>query len=543
MASFEITGPNGQIYDIDAPNEAGAKEAFRQFMAQQDDNVDDIVQDLLDESRGPVLNPETGMPEGYFTDPTQQYTHPQTGETIYGVTTRDALKEQLGNQSNTTSGIIGSGQGVSLGGIDELAGMLNRLNISQGGTADQRATYMREKARAASDAGREENPIASFLGEMAGGLSIPGGVQMAKTGMQAIPKGTLYGAGFGGAYAFGAGEGSFENRLSKAEDGVVVGGLFGAATPPLINLARTGANKTWNALFKKSVEVPSLQNLRNARKQAYTMVDAAGEKINPDAIDDMVLKSLEIMDSAGYVAGSQGGHQPQIEYALKTLSNMTRLKPNGDRVKEYTLSGMETVRKDLMTAYKKSDYDPRIKDLLNNFDKVIENSGGSELMKAARASHIRFKKVEILDTAMQRAEDTTGATGSGGNINNKYRSALDKIINGKNASYFNEKEIQVMRNAVRGDVDSNVLRLVGKLSPGGNGLMTFLNLAAVSSNPAMLSATLAGAAAKKSADAGQKKIMDDIQAYLATGKAPVVQPKFAAGAPVGALQLNQEGPQ
>jgi hypothetical protein len=274
------------------------------------------------------------------------------------------------------------------------------------------------------------------------------------------------------------------------------------------------------------------------------MVDAAGEKINPDAIDDMVLKSLEIMDSAGYVAGSQGGNQPEIEYALNALSNLTKLKPNGQHKQEFTLAGMETVRKDVMTAYKKSGYDPRIKDLLrDNFDKVIETSGGSELMKVARAAHIRFKKVEILETAMQRAEDTTGATGSGGNINNKYRSALDKIINGKNASYFNEKEIQVMRNAVRGDVDSNVLRLVGKLSPGGNGLMTFLNLAAVSSNPAMLSATLAGAAAKKSADAGQKKIMGDIQSYLATGTAPVTQSKFAAGAPVGALLLNQEGPQ
>jgi len=119
---------------------------------------------------------------------------------------------------------------------------------------------------------------------------------------------------------------------------------------------------------------------------------------------------------------------------------------------------------------------------------------------------------------MEKAELQTAATGSGGNIVNKYRQALVKIVTDKNKSRaFDEQEIQLMKSIIDGKTSDNVLRLVGKLSPNGNGLMTFLNLAAVSTNPAFLAITSTAMGAKRLADKRGQKGIKELRELVSSG--------------------------
>ena len=127
----------------------------------------------------------------------------------------------------------------------------------------------------------------------------------------------------------------------------------------------------------------------------------------------------------------------------------------------------------------------------------------------------------IRDTKIIKAQDQAGASGSGGNVVNKYRQAMTTIINSKRDSkYFSKDEIELMRKFVRGDVKDNALRLVGKLSPTGNGLMQALNIAAIASNPQMVLGTIAGATAKVKSEKSAMKSVDEILDMIATGLPP-----------------------
>ena len=161
MPVFEITAPDGQVYEVEGANIEGAKNAFRQMMAQNE-RADQIVQDFVN----PVKLNEQGLAEGFFTDPTKQYKDPTTGETVLGVTSRDRLKEEIGDQNNLMGNLrsffTGAGNMVSLSGQDELIGLLS-------GSSPESQKFGRELARAHMEVDSEQNPVATAAGEIEGG--------------------------------------------------------------------------------------------------------------------------------------------------------------------------------------------------------------------------------------------------------------------------------------------------------------------------------------------------------------------------------------
>tara|TARA_Y100001972_G_scaffold78352_2_gene95225 strand:+ start:537 stop:2153 length:1617 start_codon:yes stop_codon:yes gene_type:complete len=529
MPVFEITAPDGKVYEVEGANIEGAKNAFRQMMAQNE-RADQIVQNFLNED---VKFNEQGFAEGFFTDPTKQYTDPTTGETVLGVTSRDRLKEEIGNQNNLMGNLrsffIGAGNMSSGSGQDELLGQLYG-QFGSSGTEAEKQKFGTELARANLEVAREQNPVATAAGEVVGGLTMPLG--KAKTTLGAMGKGAAYGSAYGAAYGFGSGEENFADRYNRAMQGGTVGGLFTAASVPIFNIVRSGGNKTYNFLVGKNQKAPTLESLKQLKNKAYELVDKSGIRISPDAIDDMFFKVSKVMDSAGYVRGSKTKNQRELDYVLSAISNMTKINPNGTRKFKGRLADFEEVRKNLTKSYANSNFDPRIGSIIDEFDKVVENFDGGELVSAAREAFKTFKKVEIFDREMTRAFDKTKAAGSGGNIDNQFRQAALRIINGKDASFFSPKEIKVIRKAANGDVGTDILRLVGKLSPSGNGLMTFLNLAAITTDPVFMSASLSGIVGKTGADRARALAVDDIRQYLATGGMPMrdkVSPFFVGG--------------
>ena len=529
MPVFEITAPDGKVYEVEGKSIEGAQSAFRQMMAQNE-KADQIVKDFVNQD---VKLNEQGLAEGFFTDPTKQYKDPTTGETVLGVTSRDRLKEEIGDQNNLMGNLrsffTGAGNMASGSGQDELLGLLSG-KFGSSGTEAERQKFGTEIARANMEVAREQNPVATAAGEIAGGLTMPFG--KAKTTLGAMGKGGMYGSAYGAAYGFGSGEENFADRYNRAVNGGTVGGLFTAASVPVFNVVRSGGNKTYNFLVGKNQEAPTLKSLKQLKNKAYELVDKSGIKIPQEAIDNMFLIVNRIRQTPSFVSGSKTKNQQELEYSLDMINNITKLKKDGTPEFNGTLAGMEEVRKNLIASHARANFDPRIGSIVDEFDKIVENFDGGELVSAAREAFKTFKKVEIFDREMTKAVDKTKAAGSGGNTDNQYRQAALRIINGKDAKFFGEKEIEVLRKAANGDVGTDILRLVGKLSPSGNGLMTFLNLAAITTDPVFMSASLGGIVGKTGADRARALAMDDIRQYLATGAAPMrdkVSPFFVGG--------------
>lgn len=270
------------------------------------------------------------------------------------------------------------------------------------------------------------------------------------------------------------------------------------------------ANKTLSAMFKRASERPSVQTLKDAKSAAYKAVDQSGIRLPASVADDIASRASAAASSRNYVPDVD----KQTFASLKILENQSG--------KQLTIGELDNIRQGLSKRYSAAKDEVAILDMIDIIDDAIQSApGGGELMSAARIANSRFKKSELIDNAFTKAADQTQAAGTGGNIVNKYRQAVSNIINNPNqAKFFSPDEINFMREFVRGTPTENMMRLIGKLSPDSSGLMAFLNLGAVATNPAMLAGSVAGAVSKRAAEASAMGGAEAIQKMLATGQVP-----------------------
>lgn len=260
------------------------------------------------------------------------------------------------------------------------------------------------------------------------------------------------------------------------------GALIGAAAPSVVDFG----TKAFKSAFRMSAERPSLESLRTAKTVAYKAVDDAGEVFQPNELQGMVANVKSTLDDLNYL--------PEAD--TTTAAILKRLDDINTR--PLSLGQLDKMRQVVWARYNSSK-EPGLLEVIDGIDELVANRATTnELLGAARLANGRYKKAELLDLAFQKATDQTASTGSGGNILNKYRQAVTSIINNpKQAKWFTAEEIAVMREFVRGTPSQNAMRLIGKLSPSGNGLMTALNLGAAGTFGAPALALSAGASAAK----------------------------------------------
>ena len=327
---------------------------------------------------------------------------------------------------------------------------------------------------------------------------------------------TAIAAGVGSEAAGQATEGTFLEPAAR---------IIGAFAAPA---ALSKVNKTVSAFSKRNSIKPTTEGAMNQARAAYKAVDEAGIKYAPDQVDAIVSKvgrTVAFDDSfAGYTVGTQANSH--IDDAIKTISAQTG--------RELNLSQLEQVRRDLKQIQRNGNsagqnkFDPRLEKIIGVIDEAMDvmpsnvsGKSGKDLLTAARGEFTRAKKAELLDDLMLQAKDKAGASGSGGNVVNSYRQAINSILKNKTkSSSFSKEEIDVMREFVRGNMSENALRLVGKLSPTGNGLMQALNIAAFIHNPAMILGTIAGTSAKIGAEMMTDSKFKAIKDMILTGVAP-----------------------
>jgi hypothetical protein len=190
------------------------------------------------------------------------------------------------------------------------------------------------------------------------------------------------------------------------------------------------------------------------------------------------------------------------------------------------MDDLDKVRRRLSKLYKSADDEVAILSIIKSIDDTVASKAStSALMTAAKAANAKYSKAQLLEKAFKKADDQVSSTGSGGNIVNKYRQTLTSIKNDpKKARFFSEDELATMDRIVSGGFGPNTLRLIGKLSPSGNGLMTALNIGAVATNPAFIGVTVTGTTAKALSERQIRKAVEGLKDLVAAGG--VKTPKY-----------------
>jgi hypothetical protein len=429
---------------------------------------------------------------------------------------------QMDGGSALGAGIANFAQGATLNTADEIkAGgwaLIDKMNAglspnapSLGEAYDKRLAETRGDLAARTEAHQTAALAGNVAGSVASAALIPGATTT-------IRGAAATGGAVGALAGAGGAEGGPVERAEGAAAGGALGSLFGA-----------GAGVAWNVgtkavrnIMGRAATKPSLETLKQATNAAYRAVDDAGEVFQPAELQVMA-QSVE----SGLKASNT--YHPVAD--VQTAASLDTLK--GISQQPMKLGQLDSIRKTLWKRYNRSG-EVGILDAIDGIDTLVQSRAGtSDLMTAARAASAKQKKAELLEYAFKKAEDQTKSTGSGGNILNKYRQAVTKIVNDpKRAKWFDEDEIALMQKVIDGSAGEDMLRRIGKLSPSGNGLMLFLNILGHQQfGGSFLPITAAGAGAKYAAD---RMSENSVQALVgrvsgAPPRQPIATPNALAG--------------
>lgn len=395
---------------------------------------------------------------------------------------------------------------------------------------------------------QQQFPIASGAGAVAGTVApfvIGGGILPAAGKMALGMEGPLLlraGAGaassgaIGGADALARGDSTGEAQGQAAADAVIGGALpfVGAAVSKVL----AGAPK-----------VPSLDGLQAIKNAMYARADNLGVRYSPQGYRDL---------AADMVVDANADHLSPTRHPLATsmLTDVVQKPPTYSPTLTQVDQLRQVVRRDV--ASNADDAEAHFgQGMINNIDNFIDNASGPQLVSGsgsdaaeaitgARQANSVYKKSETVSNALAKADLQAAATGSGGNIANKTRQAFASILNDpKKVAGFTQEERDAMESVVRGGPLTNAARLVGKLSPTGNGLMTALGIGGAAAKPALAFVPVVGTVAKLMSDhntLGRAKL---VQALIANGgkTLPPASPIASAmlnriGGPAGATLLE-----
>lgn len=380
---------------------------------------------------------------------------------------------------------------LTFGFADKLAGYLGGR-----GTEAERAATGEARDRAGWAA-----PAMDVLGGAATGVGLAG---KGLTAMRAVPA-TLGGvkgvaARTGAMAADGAAMGAM-NALGYDQN-VGTGALVGAAAGGVGNLLGEGVG----ALFrggKSGAAVPSLDDIKARGSDAYEAAAKHDVIIGKPAMQRLRADMVDVLAEEGYMPEIQG----KVSSILKSVDRLSETNVG--------LKGLENIRKVALNVAQSQDASERrlagmlidkIDDFAAGLGKadVLQGDVGAatSLLKEARASWRQFRKAELVDDTLKSAELQTASAYSGGNIDNATRQKIKGILGNKKLSrQFTATEREIMRQIVKGAPGQNIVRLLGKLSPTGSGLMAILQAGgAAALGPVALTAPVVGMAAKGVSD-------------------------------------------
>jgi hypothetical protein len=291
--------------------------------------------------------------------------------------------------------------------------------------------------------------------------------------------------------------------------------------------------------FNKQPKLSTPDEIRAAKDAAYKRVEQSDVVYTPQALARLKTEAEDYLGKKAY----DPGLQPRVAPSLRDIQNKAE---GGDNI---TLQGLDVIRQKASDAFdpmnkKSGKLGASIIEQIDNLvaapkpgDVLMGDAGAAAAaITEARKLNTQISKIDRITEALTKGERRTERTGSGGNADNVTRQNISAILdNPKKARGFTADERAAMEQIVRGTPSQNALRLVGKLSPSGNGLMAALGVGATAANPALAAIPVAGMAAKTLADRATNKNVDELIRILRAGGQ-----RSAAFAPDNAVQRLAE---
>ena len=199
--------------------------------------------------------------------------------------------------------------------------------------------------------------------------------------------------------------------------------------------------------------------------------------------------------------------QPRVGVVLNELDRLSN--------ENVTLKGLDVLRRQAQAAASSMDRSEKAigTQIINRIDDFVQNlpaedvvSGNvqqaTQALRQGRDYWSRLRKSEALEGAVQSAERRAASTGTGGNSDNAIRQNVRKLLeNPRTSRGLTDAERAAAERVVRGTPTQNLTRLLGRLSPEGNGLMMALGVGGSVAAPAYgLPVMAIGAGAKRLAD-------------------------------------------
>lgn len=469
-----------------------------------------------------------------FPDGTSQDVMRQAMERRYGAPKQAAPDEMAGFIGNELAqGTQPKSFGQEIGALAGTAGRFaddTVRQLAEGATfgfADkiaealggQGAESERAKTRDAAD---RLGPLTTAAAQIAGGVAPVGrlaqGVGAIGNAARALPAigrvaaGPLAQSAATGALA-GAATGLGHDRDIGTEAAFGLGGGVGGHL--LGNALASGLGRAAGA-FNRRPAIPTRDAIHAAKDAAYGAAENAGVMYTPQAVDRMRRSAVTSLTDMGYDPALQPG-------AAAVIRRIDELE--GQNV---TLKGIDTLRKVARGGYQQGNAanNAAVERIVSHIDDLIENPtagdilagdgrAGADALRTARGMASREFKLDRVDDAVNRADLRAASTGSGGNVDNATRQNLRRLL--ERPRGFTGDERQSLETVVRGTPTQSALRLVGKLSPSGNGLMAALGIGGTMANPAIGIPMLTGMLAKPAADRMTARNVDSLRDIIAAG--------------------------
>ena len=259
----------------------------------------------------------------------------------------------------------------------------------------------------------------------------------------------------------------------------------------------------------KAAPVLESDQLRSIGSAAFKEAEDAGVMYTPGGLSRLWDKAVD--------TATQYGYDPALHPGMKPVLDRLQAAKEGN----VTFTGLHTIKRVAQNAAMVRDNPSQralAGQIIDEIDNLIEApqkgdvlmgdaQGAASAYRRGKGAWAQMRKSETIDKALEDAAINTEKAGSGGNIDNNTRSAFAAILKDKRKlAGFNETERQLMRNIVRGggpvtSKAQSLLRLIGKLSPQGNGLMLWGSIAGTAvGGPAIAAAPVAGFFSKIAAD-------------------------------------------
>lgn len=424
MAVFEIQGPDGSVYEVEAPDEQAALRAM-----------------------GSVLAPPAA-PSGQGT---------------------------LNNVAQQ------AGSGVFFGFGDEISARLNAMTgyDAATGTYGNSTTYADQLAavRGQERQFEADHPVAATAAELGGALAtvaLPMGVATRGGGLLGrMGTGALAGGAQSAIYGFGSAEGGLAPRLENAGWAATFGGALGAAAP-VVGAAVGNAVKgraARKAVQQAAKDAPSSEELRSLGNALYKQIDDAGVQIKPEAFSstrEALTEALRTRTGFDELPGpgSLTPNTARVMQIMEAADNTLAATPTAalpfrslDQMRRQAGAAAGNV------ANKTDQQAGRV--VIEQLDDFVQRlrpedvvGGDVEALKTAipkaREVWSRMSKSQLVDDAIGRADNYLSGSASG--LRNQFKNILQ---NKKLAAQFTDAEKAALRMVTHGSTLDQMVNLAG----------------------------------------------------------------------------------